>query len=300
MIKVGYGDFRYELDDSWPTLPEGWSLGSVPDLAIDSRDRVFVFSRHKHPIVVFEAETGKFVTSWGEGEFKEPHGIFMDADDCIWVTDRQEHVVTKHSQHGEKLLELGRRGWAMMTVTPYGTTLDPPFNMPAGVAIADDGCIFTADGYGNRQVHRFSPDGELELSWGTSGLEPGQFSLVHNIGIDSQGRILICDRESCKIQIFDREGKFIEVWEDVNSPGDVYCSPDKLVYVAEQGGSLGKGPAPWGVSIFTESGELVGRFRGETTGLTMPHGIWVDSKGNIFVAELGSPEKNRARKFVKT
>ncbi|MDE0337735.1 MAG: hypothetical protein OXI80_08690, partial [Caldilineaceae bacterium] len=174
-MTVGYGDFRYELDDSWPTLPEGWSLGSVPDLAVDSRDRVFVFCRHKHPVVAFEADTGKFVTSWGENEFTEPHGIFIDADDYVWVTDRQEHVVTKHTQHGEKLLELGRRGWAMMTVTPYGTTLDPPFNMPAGVATAQDGSIFAADGYGNRQVHRFSPEGELEVSWGTSGLEPGQF-----------------------------------------------------------------------------------------------------------------------------
>ena len=62
----------------------------------------------------------------------------------------------------KKLLELGRRGWAMMTVTPYGTSLDPPFNMPAGVATAQDGSIFAADGYGNRQVHRFSPEGELE------------------------------------------------------------------------------------------------------------------------------------------
>ena len=297
-MALGYGDFRYELDDSWPRVPEGWSLGSVPDVAIDSRDRVFVFCRHKHPVVAFEADSGNFITSWGEGEFTEPHGIYIDADDYVWVTDRQEHVVTKHTQHGEKLLELGRRGWAMMTVTPYGTTLDPPFNMPAGVAIAEDGCIFTADGYGNRQVHRFSAEGDLEISWGTSGMEPGQFALVHNIGIDSQGRVLICDRESSRIQIFDREGQFITMWEDVNGPGDVYCSPDGLVYVAEQGGSLGKGPAPIGVSIFTEEGELVGRLRGFETGLTMPHGIWCDSKGNVFVAELGT-DGNKARKLVK-
>ena len=297
-MTVGYGDFRYELDDSWPTLPEGWSLGSVPDLAVDSRDRVFVFCRHKHPVVAFEADTGKFVTSWGENEFTEPHGIFIDADDYVWVTDRQEHVVTKHTQHGEKLLELGRRGWAMMTVTPYGTSLDPPFNMPAGVATAQDGSIFAADGYGNRQVHRFSPKGELEVSWGTSGLEPGQFALVHNIGIDTQGRVLICDREANRIQLFDREGNYITMFEDVHRPGDVYCSPDQFVYVAEQGSAMGVGPLPCGISIFHESGELVCRFRGPETGLRMPHGIWCDSKGNIFVAELGE-EGNRARKFVR-
>ena len=88
------------------------------------------------------------------------------------------------------------------------------------------------------------------------------------------------------------------MWEDVNGPGDVYCSPEGLVYVAEQGGSLGKGPAPIGVSIFTEEGELVGRLRGFETGLTMPHGIWCDSKGNVFVAELGT-DGNKARKLAK-
>ena len=299
MATVGYGDFRYELDESWPTVPEGWSLGSVSDHAIDSRDRVFVFSRHKHSVVVFEADSGKFVTSWGECEFKEPHGMYIDADDFVWVTDRQEHVVTKHTPHGEKLLELGRRGWAMMTVTPYGESLDGPFNMPAGVAIAEDGAIFVADGYGNHQVRRFSPDGELELSWGKSGLEPGEFALVHNIGIDSQDRILICDREASRIQFFDREGQFIELWDDVNSPGDVYISPDKLVYVAEQGRSMARGDQPVGISIFTESGELVGRFRGEEeTTMRMPHSVWTDSHGNVFVGELGD-DGNHMRKFVK-
>ena len=175
----------------------------------------------------------------------------------------------------------------MMTVTPYGTTLDPPFNMPAGVAIASDGSIFTADGYGNRQVHRFSAEGELEISWGTSGIEPGQFALVHQIGIDSQDRILICDRESSRIQFFDREGEFITMWEDVNGPGDVYCSPDQLIYVAEQGGSLGKGPAPIGVSIFHESGELVGRFRGEETGPVDAARHLVRLKGKYFCSRVG-------------
>ncbi|MBV7337157.1 peptidyl-alpha-hydroxyglycine alpha-amidating lyase family protein [Chloroflexi bacterium TSY] len=299
MTTVGYGDFRYELDESWPEVPEGWSLGSVSDIAVDSRDRVFIFNRHKHPVAAFEADSGKFVTSWGEGEFKEPHGMFIDADDYVWTTDRQDHVVIKHTQHGENLLELGRRGWAMMPVTPYGESLDGPFNMPSGVAIAEDGAIFVADGYGNHQVRRFSPEGELELSWGTAGLEPGQFALVHNISIDTQGRILICDREASRIQFFDREGQFIQLWDDVNAPGDTYCSPDKLIYVAEQGKSFARGAQPVDVSIFTEAGELVCRFRGtEETTMRMPHSIWTDSHDNIFVGELGD-HGNHVRKFVK-
>ncbi len=279
MLTVGHGDFRYQQDDTWPTLPEGWIMDHPSGIAVDSHDRVYVFNRNKHPMIVFEADTGEFVTSWGEGEFKEPHGIFIDDEDHVWTADRNDHTVVKYTRYGENLLELGTRGWANMTVTPQGTTLDPPFNMPAGVAIAEDGCIFVADGYGNRQVHRFSPEGELELSWGTSGTEPGQFALVHNIGIDSQGRVLVCDRANHRIQFFDREGQFIQIWNDVQAPGGVYCSPEGVIYVAEQGGG-------GSVSIFSEGGELICRFTGEKAGLRGVHSIWIDSRKNLFISEL--------------
>ena len=295
---VGTGDLKYELDDSWPRVPEGWSLGTCSDVAVDSLDRVYVFNRDKHPVAVFEADSGQFVTSWGEGEIQEGHGIYIDSEDAVWITDRQQHVVTKHTKYGEKLLELGRRGWAKSVVTPHGT-MGGPFNMPAGVCVASDGRIFVADGYGNRQVHRFSATGELELSWGAPGVAPGQFALVHNVGIDSQDRVLVCDRENSTIQLFDMEGEYIETWGDVLNPGGVYVSPEKLVYVAEQGTPTGQQPVS--VSVFTETGELVSRFKGKESGLSQPHGIWSDSSGNIFVAELAGLEGggDRVLKFVK-
>ncbi|MBI4306189.1 MAG: hypothetical protein HY678_07705, partial [Chloroflexi bacterium] len=86
MPKVGEGDFRYELDTSWPKIPEGWSLGLCSDVATDSRDRVFVFNRDRHPVVIF-SERGDFISSWGEGDFKDPHGIFIDSNDNVWLTD---------------------------------------------------------------------------------------------------------------------------------------------------------------------------------------------------------------------
>jgi len=295
---VSSGDFRYQLDESWPRLPEGWSLGTPSDVAVDSRDRVYVFNRHKHPVAVFEAANGNFVTSWGEGEFNDPHGIYIDPDDFVWVTDTQNHVVTKHTQLGEMVLELGIRGRASPTVTA-ADAFAGPFNMPAGVAVGSDGSVFVADGYGNRQVHRFSPEGNLELSWGTGGTDAGQFSFVHNLGVDSQDRVLVCDRENSRLQLFDRDGKYLATWDDVLNPADVYISPDGLVYVAEQGRPTGEQPV--GVSVFAESGELVSRFRGEQAGLAHPHGIWGDSAGNLFIAELGGHRGggNRVLKYAK-
>lgn len=287
MTVVGEGDFRYELDESWPNIPEGWELGRCSDVATDSRDRVFVFNRHKHPIAVFD-EVGTFVTSWGEGEFKDPHGIYIGPDDAVWVTDSQDHVVTKHTPHGEKLLELGDRGHANVPVTNRGQH-GIPFNMPTGLALSDTGDIFVSDGYGNRRVHRFSPDGELKLSWGAPGIATGEFALLHNIGIDGQGRVFICDRENSRIQIFDQEGGHLDTWDDVLGPSDVYMSPTGYVYVADNG-----------VSIHEESGKLAARWRGADYGTNATHGIWVDSKGNVYVAEIGEPgHGQRVRKYAK-
>jgi DNA-binding beta-propeller fold protein YncE len=291
MPKVGEGDFRYELDASWPKIPEGWSLGLCSDVAVDSRDRVFVFNRARHPIVIF-SQRGDFISSWGECEFKDPHGIFIAPDDSVWLTDTQFHVVTRHSPSGEMLQQLGDRGRCSPTVSNRGQN-GKPFNMPSGVAISKSGDIFVSDGYGNRRVHRFSAKGELKLSWGAPGTGPGEFALLHNVGIDSQGRVFICDRENSRIQIFNQQGKFLAQWTDVLSPGDVYMSRDKLIYVAEQG-------SPTGVSIFTEKGDLVCRWRGARAGMEAPHGIWADSKGNVYVAEIGRPgHGQRCRKYAR-
>ena len=289
---VGYGDFRYEMATDWPKMPEFWEFTLCSDVAVDSRDRIWVFSRGKHPVSTW-SEDGDFVGSWGEGDYNDPHGIFIDPDDNIWLTDSQIHVVEKRRQNGELLLELGTRGHAMPTTSQKGDNGDP-FNMPSGVALNSDGDIYVSDGYGNRRVHCFSSTGELRFSWGRSGAGPGEFALLHNIGIDKDGRVFICDRENSRIQIFTPGGDFIEEWNDVLNPGDVYMSPDDLVYVAEQG-------SPTGVSIFTLSGELISRWRGSPDGvLEAPHGIWAASNGDVYVAEIGPVgHGQRVRKFAR-
>ena len=328
MAVVGYGDLKYELDDSWPNIPEGWTLGEgwsgpnddrfkhldsngmewsgagVSDVAADSKDRIYVFNRDAHPVVVFEADSGDFVTSWGEYEFLEPHGIFIDPEDNVWTTDRQRHLVTKHTKYGEKLIQLGERDWSSSSVTPYGMHPDHaflanPFNMPAGVSVSSSGHIFVADGYGNRQVHKFNPNGEKVFSWGISGIKEGEFALVHQVDIDSQDRVYICDRSNRRVQIFDHDGNYINMWENLHSPGAAYCDRKNLVYIAEQGGR--KDP---GVSIFTEDGELVSRISDSrfSTPAGGPYGITLDSKGNIYTAELRKApglSQQRVNKYVK-
>ncbi len=292
MTIVGDGDFRYELDETWPNIPEGWELGLCSDVAVDSRDRVFVFNRGIHSVAIFDAASGDFLTSWGEGKFKQAHGIFIGPDDSVYLTDLQAHVVTKHTPQGELLMELGRRDFASITVDTLGN-YGAPFNQPSGVALSAEGKLFCSDGYANFKVHRFSADGELELSWGIPGTGPGEFALLHNVVVDPRGRVLIADRENHRVQVFDQDGGFIEEWADeFRQPGDFYIKDD-VIFLVEQG-------LPIGISVLDLDGKIITRWRGPDNGIVAPHGIWGDSKGNLFVAEIGDPETGqRMRKYVK-
>jgi hypothetical protein len=292
MTIVGEGDFRYEVDTSWPKgMPENWTFDLTSDIAVDSKDRVWVFSRGLHPVTYWSTD-GKLLGSWGEGFFREPHGIFIDKQDNIWLTEKQRHIVTKHDQAGNILLELGTRDYAQVTVGQHGH-FGLPFNSPSGVAIAANGDIYVSDGYGNHRVHHFSPQGKLLNSWGKSGTGPGEFTLLHKVGIDSKGRIYICDRENNRIQVFDPSGKYLTEWKDVAGPGDTYFHTDGMVYVVEQGGGNG-------VSIWTEEGKMVTRWRGNKAACEAAHGCAVDSEGTIYVAEIGQPgHGQRVRKFVR-
>src|SRR6266567_4359792 len=142
-------EFGYKADDQWARLPAGWAWREAAAVATDSRDRVFVFHRGEHPVLVFGRD-GTFVTSWGEGLFARPHGLYIGPDDAVYCTIR----------------------W-----------VGPPFNFPTNLALAPDGAMYVSDGYGNARIHKFTPEGRLLLSWGDKGSGPGQFHIPHGIAI---------------------------------------------------------------------------------------------------------------------
>ncbi|MDA0770392.1 MAG: peptidyl-alpha-hydroxyglycine alpha-amidating lyase family protein [Chloroflexi bacterium] len=286
MATVGSGDYRYELVPSWPNLPKYWEMGLASDGAVNSKDEVHIFSRGLHPVTIWDTD-GNFISSWGEGTFSaNPHGIFIPANDNVWLVDRDFHIATEYTPGGQELRTLGEK------LAPSPSFQGMPFNMPSGLAYAPNGDMFVSDGYGGHRVHRFDSQGNLLLSWGKEGTGPGEFALLHNIWVDSRSRIFICDRENDRIQIFDTEGNFLEEWTDVVRPGDVYFLGD-LVHVIESG-------PEGGVSIWDLDHNLVTRWScNEPSPGTLlgGHGICVDSHGSIYVTEIG--QGKRVTKFQK-
>ena len=281
----GQGTHQYTVQEDWWTLPEGWEFGWVPAVAVDSQDRVYVYSRSEHPMVVFDRE-GNFINAWGDDILKDAHGIFIDADDNIYCTERDTHVVRKFTTEGELLMTLG---------TPDEPGAEgEPFNKPTDFALGPDGEMYISDGYGNARVHKYSPNGELIKSWGQPGTGPGEFDLPHCVRVDPRNRLMVADRENNRIQFFTLDGEYIEEWGDLLQPDTIYIDEEDLVYIAELGQRI---------SIMTLDGEVISRWGSELGStvpgefLACPHGIWLDSHGDIYVGEVQADA--RLQKFIR-
>jgi len=286
---TGAASFTYEIIEPWAMLPPDVTLGDVAGVAVDSRDQVHVFNRGTHPVIVLDRE-GHYLRSWGAGLFTRPHGIDIAADGTLLLVDDGDHTVRLCTSDGEVLLTLGTPG----KPAPFMSGL--PFHRCTHATRAPNGDILVTDGYGNARVHRFSTDGRLLHSWGESGIGPGEFHIPHGIVCDDDGRSYVADRESHRIQLFDAQDRFVDAWTGVHRPCALFRSggTTPLWFVGELGPALpltrnfaNLGPR---VSILDAAGRVLARIGGTRPGLGPdqfigPHGIAVDSRGDLYVGE---------------
>ncbi len=176
MMRASSTNYRYQLEQGWGKLPASWSWGVVSGVACDSQNRVYAFTRGEHPLMIFDPE-GNFLSSWGEGIVQLAHGLYIDRADHVYCVDCNAHCIYQLDRHGTFVKTLGTPG----KPGDHGK----PFNRPTDIAAAPSGELFVSDGYVNRRVHKFSPDGKHLLSWGTQGDQPGQFALPHSVRVDS-------------------------------------------------------------------------------------------------------------------
>jgi sugar lactone lactonase YvrE len=285
---LGSGDYVFEELAEWAQLPDGWSFREVADVAVDADDRVYVFNRGAHPLIIFERD-GSFVKSWGEDLFVRAHGITFAPDQTLYCVDDSGHGVYHCTRDGQVLDTIGTPG------QPAPRQSGRPFNLPTKVALdPDSGDLFISDGYGNARVHRFTPAGEHVLSWGDYGTDPGEFNLPHTVVTDDDGRVLVADRENHRVEVFDGDGAYLGQWNNLHRPCGLHIAGG-LVYVGQLPTHLAVNadyPKLGGcVSIHDLDGHRLGwlgdiRY-GEMPGqFTAPHGMAVDSRGDIYVGEV--------------
>lgn len=280
----------YEPVPYWAKVPHGITFrGSATSVAVDAWDQVYVFNRGSHPLLVFDRDGNFLVSLADETEFTRPHSIRI-VGDAMFLIDDGAHVIEKRTLGGELVFRLGTRGQA----APWQS--GEMFNRPTDVSVHPlTGELFIADGYGNSRVHRLSPEGEHIASWGRPGADPGEFSLPHGIWVTADDRVIVCDRENFRVQVFATDGTFIEQWH-LHRPVCITAAPgpDLRLYIGEhsphliQKGVPGLGPV---VRILDGSGAELGRFGRPAQGhgpdqFMDPHGLAIDSRGDVYIAEV--------------
>jgi DNA-binding beta-propeller fold protein YncE len=259
------------------TMPDGWKFGRVSAVATDSQGQVYVFHRgpKADPIIVFDGK-GKYLRSWGRGMFGNPHGLRIDREGNVWITDNGDHQVMKFDRDGRLLLRLGVKGKA-------GTD-DKTFNRPTDIAFSRSGDIYISDGYGNSRVVKISRDGKYLLDWGKRGTGPGEFNTPHSVAVDSQGTVYVSDRENNRIQIFDPNGKYLRQWTHLGATQNVFITPKDEMWIITHRNNIEN------VTYDTLAGRLmhIDLATGKILGSMESPGHWVNVSGGgeIFVGSL--------------
>jgi sugar lactone lactonase YvrE len=297
---------------NWALLPDDREWGSTAGADIGPDGHVWAYDRCGggldggcdtnlvDPIVKYDRNTGELLAAFGAGIFVTPHGLHVDDDGNVWVTDfagneagTKGHQVIKFSPDGEVLMRLGVAG------VPGNDS--EHFNQPCDVITAPNGDIFVADGHSGQgqnpaegstgRIMKFSADGEFIMEWGEIGIGPGEFRTPHALEFDSQGRLFVADRGNHRIQIFDQDGNYLDSYYEFSRISGLFMTDDDMLYAIDSETSGGNHPG-WstGIRIGSASADVVtafipGHAYQDRAWNTAGEGVAVDADGNVYGAE---------------
>ena len=296
---------NYQIDRSWSDNAAKIKLGQATGVAIDSSNNVFVFHRASRkwqkpmpskPIVEdtiykISGSTGKRLASWGSNEFIMPHGLSIDKNDNVWITDVGSHLVQKFSKNGAHLLTLGTRGKAGNDETH--------FNLPTDIGFSKTGDIFVTDGYKNNRVVKFSKAGVYKKDWGHWGLWKGTFRLPHGIAVSKKGLVYVADRRNKRLQVFNEEGDFQYILKSsvIGRPYGVTTAPNGDVFIVDGGNQ--PSDIQNRMIHLDRNGKYISSFNANHDGQkkVLGHDIALGKDGAVYVVDALA---NRILKLVRT
>ncbi len=284
---------RYVFDKDWPKKPPGHKWTPVPSLSMDSKDNIYLFTRNEPTVQVYRPD-GTFVRGFNTENQLGAHRIQIGPKGNVWITDCARQVVEKYSPEGKRLLTLGE---------PDVVGDDEShFKGPTGMAVIPSGDIFVSDGYGNSRIVHFDKNGKFVKQWGSKGKEPGQFDVVHAIVADSKNRLYVADRANQRIQVFDTDGKVLDVWDNLLAPWGFHITEKDELWVCgasivkEKQGDQPKDlpPPDQLVMKLNSDGKVLVRVSLPKTEnpsakpgeVNQIHGIAVDSQGNLYLGGI--------------
>jgi DNA-binding beta-propeller fold protein YncE len=308
----------YQAERNWGTLPDGRVWGSTAGIGIGPDGHIWVIDRcggnscagsNVAPIVKLDRTTGKPLASFGAGQFIFPHGLHVDRDGNVWVTDGRAanaeelakspaakgkgHTVVKFSPDGRVLLTLGRPGIA--------ASGRDTLSEPCDVITAPNGEIFVADGHSGQnpaapadtvaRIVKFSRDGKYIKEWGTLGSAPGEFRTPHALAFDSRGRLIVADRGNMRLQFFDQDGKFLSETKEFSRVSGLFVDRNDTLYAIDSETNATNHPG-W------RKGVRIGSLKDLKVQFFIPphqtdrpegaagEGVAVDGDGNVYGAEV--------------
>ena len=299
---------KYILDNSWPNLPDGFVLGQVTGVGIDTSQNILLFHRADRKwstpfpsntitsptILEVDGATGNLLKSWCKNSFIMPHGLTVDNENNVWVTDVAFHQIFKFTHEGTLLLKIGEQG------IPGNDSLR--FNMPTDIAVCKDGSFYVSDGYGNSRVVKFSKTGKYLFEWGKKGNRKGEFNTPHGIDLDRDGNVYVADRENNRIQKFDALGNFIDEWKNPEAKQLYSLTIEKSsneLYAIDYltiSDKVIKGSDILFLNSKFNLDNRLGRSGGYDGHVCRYHDIAVDKDGNIYVGDILG---NSIQKFSK-
>ncbi len=285
----------YKAVPGWgQQLPNGMKWGETSGMAIDAKGTILAFTRAEPPVIELNA-AGKVLRTWGDKMFVWPHGIRVDREGNIWITDGQNN---KEGTNGQLVYKFSPDHRLLMTIGTKGVAGDGEytFNGPTDVAIGRNGDIFVTDGHVNSRVVKYTKDGKFIKAWGKKGTGPGEFRLPHSVAIDSSGRVFVADRSNNRIQIFDQDGNFLDQWTQFGGDSSLTILPDDTLYAVD----TYKFKAVFIGSA--KDGKVIGKY----TDLSIAEGLAVDPRtrtlytGEVRPDKIGDmPTGSTVRKLVR-